>query len=164
MHLNVYTLNTITNIMGKIEDAIQQKVFKDPYNKVVVNLLYTNSYLVTSQNAFFKPHGISPEQYNVLRILRGQNGVPTTVSSIQDRMLNKMSNASRLIEKLKLKGLVKREECPNDRRQVDVLITQEGLNLLNLIQAEVEKGTKQFVNLNLDEVNQLNDLLDKMRG
>ncbi|MDG1279552.1 MAG: MarR family transcriptional regulator [Algoriphagus sp.] len=150
--------------MGKIEDAIQQKVFKDPYNKVVVNLLYTNSYLVTSQNAFFKPHGISPEQYNVLRILRGQNGVPTTVSSIQDRMLNKMSNASRLIEKLKLKGLVKREECPNDRRQVDVLITQEGLNLLNLIQAEVEKGTKQFVNLNLDEVNQLNDLLDKMRG
>ena len=164
MHLNVYTLNTITNIMGKIEDAIQQKVFKDPYNKVVVNLLYTNSYLVTSQNAFFKPHGISPEQYNVLRILRGQNGVPTTVSSIQDRMLNKMSNASRLIEKLKLKGFVKREECPNDRRQVDVLITQEGLNLLNLIQAEVEKGTKQFVNLNLDEVNQLNDLLDKMRG
>jgi DNA-binding MarR family transcriptional regulator len=150
--------------MGKIEDAIQQKVFKDPYNKVVVNLLYTNSYLVTSQNAFFKPHGISPEQYNVLRILRGQNGVPTTVSSIQDRMLNKMSNASRLIEKLKLKGFVKREECPNDRRQVDVLITQEGLNLLNLIQAEVEKGTKQFVNLNLDEVNQLNDLLDKMRG
>jgi DNA-binding MarR family transcriptional regulator len=150
--------------MGKIEDAIQQKVFKDPYNKVVVNLLYTNSYLVTSQNAFFKPHGISPEQYNVLRILRGQNGVPTTVSSIQDRMLNKMSNASRLVEKLKLKGFVKREECPNDRRQVDVLITQEGLNLLNLIQAEVEKGTKQFVNLNLDEVNQLNDLLDKMRG
>jgi len=162
--LNVYTLNTVTNIMGKIEDAIQQKVFKDPYNKVVVNLLYTNSYLVTSQHAFFKPHGISPEQYNVLRILRGQNGIPTTVSSIQDRMLNKMSNASRLIEKLKVKGLVKREECSNDRRQVDVLITEQGLNLLNMIQVEVEKGNKQFVNLDLEEVNQLNDLLDKMRG
>ena len=162
--MHVYTLNTLTNIMGKIEDAIQQKVFKDPYNKLVVNLLYTSSYLVTAQHAFFKPHGISPEQYNVLRILRGQNGVPTTVSSIQERMLNKMSNASRLIEKLKQKGLVKREECPNDRRQVDVLITEEGLNLLLLVQQELENANKQFINLELEDVIQLNDLLDNMRG
>jgi len=90
--------------------------------------------------------------------------VPTTVSSIQDRMLNKMSNASRLVEKLKLKGLLKREECPNDRRQVDILITKAGLNLLNLVQLEVEKANEQIVNLGLEEVNQLNDLLDKMRG
>jgi DNA-binding MarR family transcriptional regulator len=131
---------------------------------LVVNLLYTNSYIVNSQQALFKPHGISPEQYNVLRILRGQNGVATTVSSIQDRMLNKMSNASRLVEKLKLKGLLKREECPNDRRQVDILITEEGLNLLNEVQLEVEMANKQFVNLDLAEVTQLNDLLDKMRG
>lgn len=150
--------------MGTIEEAIQQKEFKDPYNKVVVNLLYTNSYLVTSQNALFKPHGISPEQYNVLRILRGQNGVPTTVSSIQDRMLNKMSNASRLIEKLKVKGLLRREECLNDRRQVDVLITEEGLNLLNQVQSEVELANKNIVNLDLEEVTRLNELLDKMRG
>ncbi|MFT7364462.1 MAG: hypothetical protein ACI9UV_002672, partial [Algoriphagus sp.] len=74
--------------MGTIEEAIKQKSFKDPYNKLVVNLLYTNSYIVNSQQVLFKPHGMSPEQYNVLRILRGQNGVPTTVSSIQDRMLN----------------------------------------------------------------------------
>lgn len=148
----------------KIEDAIQQREFKDPYNKLVVNLLYTHSYLVTSQNCLFKPHEISPEQYNVLRILRGQNGVPTTVSSIQDRMLNKMSNASRLVEKLKTKGLVKREECPNDRRQVDVMITEKGLELLSVLQAQVENGNKSFVHLNLEEINQLNDLLDKMRG
>lgn len=148
----------------KIEDAIQQKEFKDPYNKLVVNLLYTHSYLVTAQNSLFKPHEISSEQYNVLRILRGQNGVPTTVSSIQDRMLNKMSNASRLVEKLKTKGLVKREECPNDRRQVDVMITERGLELLSVLQAQVENGNKSFVHLNLEEVNQLNDLLDKMRG
>ncbi len=148
----------------KIEDAIQQKEFKDPYNKLVVNLLYTQSYLVTSQNSLFKPHEISPEQYNVLRILRGQNGVPTTVSSIQDRMLNKMSNASRLVEKLKNKGLVKRDECPNDRRQVDVMITEKGLELLSVLQTQVEKGNKNFVRLSLEEVNQLNDLLDKMRG
>jgi DNA-binding MarR family transcriptional regulator len=148
----------------KIEDAIQQKEFKDPYNKLVVNLLYTHSYLVTAQNSLFKPHEISPEQYNVLRILRGQNGVPTTVSSIQDRMLNKMSNASRLVEKLKTKGLVKRDECPNDRRQVDVMITEKGLELLIVLQTQVENGNKSFVHLELEEVNQLNDLLDKMRG
>ncbi|MBN7813812.1 MarR family winged helix-turn-helix transcriptional regulator [Algoriphagus pacificus] len=150
--------------MVKVEEAIQQKQFKDPFNKAVVNLLYTNSYLVTSQNALFKPYGISPEQYNVLRILRGQNGVPTTVSSIQDRMLNKMSNASRLVEKLKVKGLVKRSECPNDRRQVDVLITEEGLKVLAELQVKVEQGNKDFVNLTLEEVNLLNDLLDKLRG
>ncbi len=150
--------------MGTIEEAIKQKSFKDPYNKLVVNLLYTNSYIVNSQQVLFKPHGISPEQYNVLRILRGQNGVPTTVSSIQDRMLNKMSNASRLVEKLKLKGLLRRDECPNDRRQVDILITESGLNLLNEVQLEVEIANKQFVNLDLAEVTLLNDLLDKMRG
>jgi DNA-binding MarR family transcriptional regulator len=150
--------------MGTIEEAIKQKSFKDPYNKLVVNLLYTNSYIVNSQQVLFKPHGMSPEQYNVLRILRGQNGVPTTVSSIQDRMLNKMSNASRLVEKLKLKGLLKREECPNDRRQVDIHITESGLNLLNEVQLEVEMANKQFVNLDLAEVTLLNDLLDKMRG
>lgn len=150
--------------MGKIEDAIQQKEFKDPFNKAVVNLLFTHSYLVTAQNFLFKPHDISPEQYNVLRILRGQNGKPTTVSSIQDRMLNKMSNASRLVEKLKLKGLVRRDECPADRRQVDVLITEKGLELLQLLERQVEENNCKFVNLSETEANQLNELLDKLRG
>ena len=150
--------------MGKIEEAIQQKEFKNPYNKVVVNLLFTHSYLVTLQNVLFKPHDLSPEQYNVLRILRGQNGVPITVSSIQDRMLNKMSNASRLVEKLKIKDLVKREECPSDRRQVDILITDKGLHLLETLQKQVEESHQSFVHLRIEEVNQLNDLLDKLRG
>ncbi|GAA0878022.1 MarR family transcriptional regulator [Algoriphagus jejuensis] len=150
--------------MGKIEDAIQQKEFKDQFNKAVVNLIYTHSYLVTSQSALFKPHDLSPEQYNVLRILRGQNGVPTTVSSIQDRMLNKMSNASRLVEKLKLKGLVERNECPADRRQVDILITEKGLELLKTIEKQVEESNVQYINLTNEEAIQLNDLLDKLRG
>lgn len=150
--------------MGKIEDAIQQKEFKDPFNKAVVNLIFTHSYLVTSQNGLFKPHDLSPEQYNVLRILRGQNGVPTTVSSIQERMLNKMSNASRLVEKLKLKELVRRDECPKDRRQVDVVITEKGLEILKLLEVQVEEGNRTMINLTKDEVTQLNDLLDKLRG
>lgn len=162
--MNVYTLNSFVGIMGKIEDAIQQKEFKNPFNKAVVNLLYTHSYLVTSQNGLLKPYDLSPEQYNVLRILRGQNGVPTTVSSIQDRMLNKMSNASRLVDKLKSKDLVKREECPSDRRQVDILITEKGLQLLEILERQVDESHKNFLHLNEEEVIQLNDLLDKLRG
>ena len=150
--------------MGKIEEAIQQKEFKDQFNKAVVNLIYTHSYLVTAQSVLFKPHDLSPEQYNVLRILKGQNGVPTTVSSIQDRMLNKMSNASRLVEKLKMKGLVERTECPADRRQVDILITEKGLELLKTIQKQVEESNVQYIKLTNDEALQLNDLLDKLRG
>jgi DNA-binding MarR family transcriptional regulator len=148
----------------KIEDAIQQKEFKDPYNKLVVNFLYTHSYIVTVQNALFKPYDLSPEQYNVLRILRGQNGVPATVSSIQDRMLNKMSNASRLVEKLKQKGLVKREECPKDRRQVDVVITLNGLEILKELELKVDESNRSFVHLSTDDVQLMNELLEKMRG
>lgn len=150
--------------MGKIEDAIRQREFKDPYNKAVVNLLFTHSYLVTIQNSLFKPYDISPEQYNVLRILRGQNGKPTTVSSIQERMLNKMSNASRLVEKLKSKGLLIREECPTDRRQVDVVISDKGLELLKELEVKVEEANHTLIHLNDEEVAQLNDLLDKLRG
>jgi DNA-binding MarR family transcriptional regulator len=148
----------------RIEDAIQQKEFKDPYHKAVVNLLYTQSYIVSKQSVLFKPHGISPEQYNVLRILKGQNGNPITVSSIQDRMLNKMSNASRLVEKLKQKEMVLREECPKDRRQVDVMITAKGMDVLQQIENEIVHHNTALVQLSQDEVHLLNELLDKLRG
>ena len=150
--------------MGSLEEAIKQKEFKDPYNKLVVNLLYTHSYLVSAQNGILKPFDLSPEQYNVLRILRGQNGVPTTVSSIQDRMLNKMSNASRLIDKLKSKYLVERRECPSDRRQVDIVITEKGLQILDELQLHMEGFNNQVVKLTNEEVILMNELLDKLRG
>jgi len=150
--------------MMKIEEAIKQKEFKDPYNKAIVNLLYTQSHIVSQQSSLFKPFGLSPEQYNVLRILRGQNGNPITVSSIQERMLNRMSNASRLVEKLKQKGLVIREESARDRRQVDVLITDKGLEVLQKLEASIYRLNREFVKLNEEEVNQLNDLLDRLRG
>ena len=150
--------------MGKLEEAIKQKEFSNPYHKAVVNLLFTHSYVVGYQNALLKPYELSPEQYNVLRILRGQNGNPTTVSSIQDRMLNKMSNASRLVEKLKAKGLVIREECPTDRRQVDVLISEKGLELLQELEIQIEQSNKDYIQLDESEVRMLNELLDKLRG
>ncbi|MEX2511435.1 MAG: MarR family transcriptional regulator [Cyclobacteriaceae bacterium] len=148
----------------KIEDEIKQKPFKDNYTKAIVNLLYTHSYLVTAQSRIFKPYDLSPEQYNVLRILRGQHPDPTTVSSIQERMLNKMSNASRLVEKLKQKGMVGRKECIHDRRQVDITITQVGLEILEQLDDEIQTFNKSILNLDENEVSQLNDLLDKLRG
>lgn len=148
----------------RLEDEIQQKEFKDDYSKAIVNILFTQSYIVTKQNNLLKPYGLSPEQYNVLRILRGQNGNPITVSSIQDRMLNKMSNASRLVEKLKQKGLVRREECPADRRQVDIMITEKGIQLLNQLQEEILNQNNNLIHLNRQEVSQLNFLLDKLRS
>lgn len=148
----------------KIEEAIKQKEFKDPYNKAVVNLLFTHGHIVSKQSNLFKPFGLSPEQYNVLRILRGQNGNPITVSSIQDRMLNKMSNASRLVEKLKQKNLVVREECPKDRRQVDILITPKGLEVLEKLENAIYNLNRELVQLTEDEVDQLNFILDKLRG
>lgn len=150
--------------MGTIEEAIKQKEFKDPYNKLVVNLLYTHSYLVTAQNALLKPYELSPEQYNVLRILKGQNGVPTTVSSIQERMLNKMSNASRLVDKLKSKEMVLRRECPSDRRQVDILITEKGLEVLDELDLQMKSFNKAVIHLTKDEVTSMNNYLDKLRG
>jgi DNA-binding MarR family transcriptional regulator len=148
----------------RLEEAIKQKEFKDPYNKAIVNLLYTQSFIVTKQSRLFKPLGLSPEQYNVLRILRGQKGSPITVSSIQERMLNKMSNASRLVEKLKQKGMVVREECPTDRRQVDILITEKGLDILSQLHNQMYELNRSLIQLNEEEVDQLNFLLDKLRG
>ncbi|EOZ99758.1 transcriptional regulator, MarR family [Indibacter alkaliphilus LW1] len=148
----------------KIEEAIQQKVFKDVYNKAIVNILYTQSFIVSKQSSLFKPFGLSPEQYNVLRILKGQNNNPITVSSIQERMLNKMSNASRLVEKLKQKGYVVREECPTDRRQVDIRITEEGLNVLKELENQIYEMNRKLIQLDEQEVEILNNLLDKSRG
>lgn len=150
--------------MGKIEEAIKQTQFKDEYNKAVVNLLYTHSYLVGFQTAVLKPQDLSPEQYNVLRILRGQQGKPVTIVAIQERMLNTMSNASRLVDKLKAKGLVEREECPENRRKVDVLITDKGLQLLELLEPQLDTFNKKAVHLDEAELVLLNGLLDKLRG
>ncbi len=150
--------------MGKIEEAIKQSQFKDGCNKAVVNLLYTHSYLVGFQTAVLKPQDLSPEQYNVLRILRGQQGKPATIAAIQERMLNTMSNASRLVDKLKAKELVKRDECPENRRKVDVLITEKGLRLLELLEPQIATINKNAIHLEESELDLLNELLDKLRG
>jgi DNA-binding MarR family transcriptional regulator len=149
----------------RIEEAIQQKRFRSEYQKLVVNLLYSASWLQQFSNQLLKPYGISQEQFNILRILRGMHPEPATVKLLTERMIDKMSNASRLVEKLRVKGLVERHECPLDRRRVDVLITQKGLDLIERTSQAVDvQGDAYMSGLTLEEAALLNSLLDKLRG
>lgn len=146
-----------------IEDDIKQKKFKNEYSKVIVNLLYTTSWLNEQQAAIFKPFGITAPQYNVLRILRGQNNKPATINLIIDRMIDRMSNASRIVDRLEHKGLVVRNKCPKDRRAVDVLITEKGLDYLAQLDVALAAWEKKLAVLPEEETSQLNHLLDKLR-
>lgn len=120
--------------MPTIEELIKTKPIKDPYARVMLNIIYTGSWLVNNVNQTLKPFGITEPQYNVLRILRGQNGEAMNLFEIQNRMLQRMSNVSRLIDKLLDKGLVERKECKENRRMVDISITQAGLSLLEAVE------------------------------
>ncbi|MBA3706747.1 MAG: winged helix-turn-helix transcriptional regulator [Bacteroidetes bacterium] len=148
----------------EIEKEIKQnKSFSSEYQKLVVNIMFTTSWLNAKQSKMFKPYGISPQQYNILRILRGQLPNPSSVGLLQDRMIDKMSNASRLVDKLKLKKLVDRKECKADRRQVDIVITDRGLELLKIINKDVELSENDFKTITVAEAKELNRILDKLR-
>lgn len=148
----------------KIEEAIQQKKFISEYQKAHLNILFTASWLNQRTTAVLKPYGLTWQQFNILRILRGRHPEPATVKLLTERMIDKMSNASRLVDKLLSKGLVARCTSQEDRRRVDVSITEEGLNLLARASDDLERGLN-FENGNLSdqEAEALNDLLDKMR-
>jgi len=146
-----------------IEKDIKQPAFKSPYSKAIVNVIYTNNWLQSMQVEIFKPFDLSLQQYNVLGILRGQYPNPITVIAIIERMLDKMSNASRLVDKLLVKELVIRRLCPRDRRAVDVIITEKGMKLLEEIDRLQHTWEEKLHGLTESEVLQLSDLLDKMR-
>ncbi|GMQ81862.1 MAG: MarR family transcriptional regulator [Rhodothermia bacterium] len=120
--------------------------------------------LSNETNAILKPFGISKEQYNVLRILRGQYPKPSTLSLIADRMISKTSNATRLVEKLRKKKLVERTQCEKNRRRVDILVTKQGIALLEELDPIVHASNRQMRNLTVKETKELNRLLDRMRG
>ncbi|MBK0402054.1 MarR family transcriptional regulator [Adhaeribacter sp. BT258] len=147
----------------RIEDEIQQKAFKSEGHKAQINILYTANYLGVKQAAVFKPFGITLPQFNVLRILRGQHPTPATVNLLMERMLDKTSNVSRIMDKLVVKGLATRKQCPNDRRSVDILITDAGLELLKKMDVAMEKQEIGLNNLTEKEAQELNRLLDKIR-
>lgn len=147
----------------KLEDEISQPKFKSEYQKAALNIIYTCNWFTSQHSANLKPHGITQQQYNILRILRGQHPKPASVKLLKELMMDKMSDASRLVEKLRLKGFVERKINIDDRRNVDVAITQKGLDLLTSLDY-LDDNFKEIIALDNSEVQQLNELLDKLRG
>ncbi|MEM9298066.1 MAG: MarR family transcriptional regulator [Bacteroidota bacterium] len=148
--------------MSLAED-IKQKKFESEYQKALINLLYTYNHVVSKMNIFFKSHGITRQQYNVLRILRGQHPKPASINLIKDRMLDKMSDASRIVKRLLDKDLIVRKVSFDDRRSVEITISQNGLKLLEDTDNEVKNFIYLTNNLSDTEAKQLNVLLDKLR-
>ncbi len=155
--------NIVITIM-RIEEIIKSNVTMDDAKKVILNLMYTQTVIADKFNEILKPYDLSSEQYNVLRILRGQKGCPANMFLIQERMIAKNSNTTRLIDKLLLKGLVTREVCPENRRKIEVQITEKGLDLLDELDPKVLENEKIFSdNLSNEEIKLLNTLLEKYR-
>jgi len=147
-----------------IETDIKQKKFRSPYQRLFINLVYTTNWLSYKQLEVFREYDLTLQQFNVLRILRGQQPNAIKVSDIAERMLDKNSNTSRLIDKLLAKGLAERTSCPSDRRAVDVVITQPGLDLLKTLDPIIEKQESDMsAHITLEEAEQLSALLDKLR-
>ncbi len=148
----------------RIEDEIKQPKFRSEYHKLAVNLAYTANWLSRITAQALKPHKLTPQQFNVLRILRGQHPNPASINLITERMIDKMSNASRLVDKLLDKGLVERTVCPTDRRQVDVRITDKGSKLLAELDPKLDEIEAVLRAIDPKDAEALNELLDKMRG
>lgn len=147
-----------------LEDDIKQNKFGSEYEKAAVNVLFTGSWLYNVNATRLKRHGITPEQFNVLRILRGSHPETMMLADITCRMIDRNSNATRLVEKLRQKGLVTREVCEDNRRQVDIGITDKGLNLLKKVDQDAESWLALLKNITQAEAKELNRVLDKLRG
>lgn len=147
-----------------LEDEIQQKSFKSPEQKLAVNLLFSTNWLNDHYVTYFKGLDLTIQQFNVLRILRGQYPTHCTLKLIKERMLDKMSDCSRIVDKLVAKKYVERKQCPSDRRSVNLIISEDGLALLKQLDFIDEDSKTIFKNLTSKQVEQLNALLDLMRG
>ncbi len=147
----------------KLEEEIKQSKFKSEFHKLGINIIFTANWLSLHHTKHCKQYDITPEQFNLLRILRGQHPKPATVNLLIERMLNKMSNASRLVEKLRKKGLVERQTCESDRRACDVAITKKGLDLLAKMDKEEGEWNNIFSHLSEEESKKANLILDKLR-
>jgi len=148
-----------------IETVIKNSQPLSLTSKTYVNMVYTCNLMEENIANTLKPYGISQQQYNVLRILRGQKGNPANLGTINERMIHKSSNTTRLIDKLIQKELVNRQVCENNRRKIEVFITQEGMALLKSLDPIIEKNNTDLVaNLSEKELQTLNKLLDKLRN
>lgn len=148
----------------KIEDEIKQAKFKNAFQKVAINLQFTAKWLEAEGNLFFKDFGITMQQFNILRILRGQNPNSISAAEIKHRMLDRNSDVSRLLDRLIDKKLVTKSQCESDKRATDVMITPTGLKLLAKIDDRLDEIDSKMLKLTAKEATLLSDLLDKCRG
>jgi len=145
--------------MGNLSKDINSK-FANAKVKALINILYTANWVTSFQNEFFKPFGISPQQFNILKILNGAKE-PLKVQTIKKRMIDRSPNATRLMDKLCAKQLIERLPCPDDRRVVHIEITNKGRQILSTISDNFNEELVK--NITEQEAQQLSDLLDKMR-
>jgi DNA-binding MarR family transcriptional regulator len=148
----------------RIDDEIQSSKFEDSYHKLVINITYTDGWLGNLFRCKFEKHNLTQQQFNILRILRGQYPNPATINLLKERMIDKMSDASRIVDRLVQKGFVSRCTNNKDRRAVDIRISDTGLEILNTMDGEFRAKDYLQKNLTEDEAAQLSDLLDKLRG
>jgi DNA-binding MarR family transcriptional regulator len=149
----------------KIEEIIRTTTILNNSKRIILNVLYAQNIINEKFNEVLRPYDLSGEQFNVLRILRGQKGNPANMSVIQERMIAKTSNTTRLVDKLLLKNFVTRKVCLENRRKIEVLITQKGLHVLEELEPKVVEHEQHFSkNLNTEELEQLNRLLEKYRN
>lgn len=146
-----------------IDDEIKQTVWKSPYQKAVVNTMFTSRVIEEKSARRLKPFDLTTQQFNILRIIRGQKGQPASVKLLVERMLDKSSNASRLVDKLLEKGYVQRTTCPEDRRAVEVRLTESGRSLLESVDRIIDEEDAKLVGFSADDAIQLSALLDKLR-
>lgn len=147
-----------------LEKDIKQQHFNSENQKLIINLVFTNNWLTEKIRDFLSAEDITLQQFNILRILRGSHPKPLSTLTIRERMLDKMSDTSRIVDRLLLKGLVSKKTCPSDKRLVDISITEEGKKVLAKIDQKEKEMTAIIENLDQQEMKILNGLLDKMRG
>lgn len=148
-----------------IDEEIKSKRFANEWHKLRVNLLFTTNWLQNNIKSFLKPFGITQKQFNILRILRGHKGeVYLSILEIRERMIDKMSDASRIVDRLAKKGLVAKHPCTMDKRTTRIQILPPGLALLSKIDSEEAKMDRLTSGISQKEAAQINKLLDKMRG
>ena len=146
-----------------IEKEIHQDKFRNPKQKAMLNILFTYGWINEKIKKFLAPEDITPQQYNILRILRGSFPQPLSTLQIRERMLDKMSDTSRIVDRLVAKELVTKVICTKDRRLVDVAISEKGQTLLQKLDAEANRLDDIFSNLNEEEATNISSLLDKLR-
>jgi DNA-binding MarR family transcriptional regulator len=147
-----------------IDKDIHQNKFRNDRHKAMINLLFTYGWAVERIKQFVSDHGITHQQFNILRILRGNHPTPLSTLTIRERMIDKMSDTSRIVDRLLSKGLVKKVICKKDRRLVDITITDKGLKLLEKLDGRQDEMDGILSNLSEKEASSLSKLLDKIRG